>query len=239
MTDGDITWLDINLELARSGTAYFRERLDELSDDDLDAPSALPGWSRRHVIAHVGYNARGLNRLVHWASTGEPTAMYPSQDARDAEIEQGAAQPAQQLRELVAGSAADLDAGWRTLTDEQWRHPVQARGATVPAAETARMRARETWLHAVDLDSGASYEEFPPEFVDVLLAFVVGNWRTAGAGDGLELVPDDRDAPILVSGPAEVRLSGSAAALARWITGRGSDGIRSSTGSVPDPAPWQ
>jgi maleylpyruvate isomerase len=58
---------------ARRGTAFFARKLSELSYDGLDAPSLLPGWSRRHVIAHVGYNARAVARLVEWASTGVET----------------------------------------------------------------------------------------------------------------------------------------------------------------------
>jgi maleylpyruvate isomerase len=58
---------------ARRGTAFFARKLSELPYDDLDADSLLPGWSRRHVIAHVGYNARAVARLVEWASTGVET----------------------------------------------------------------------------------------------------------------------------------------------------------------------
>ena len=49
--------LAANLLTVRRGTAYFSRKLAELSDDDFDAPSLLPGWTRRHVIAHVGFNA--------------------------------------------------------------------------------------------------------------------------------------------------------------------------------------
>lgn len=48
----------------RRGTAFFARKVTELSDADFDEPSRLPGWSRRHLIAHVGYNARALTRLV-------------------------------------------------------------------------------------------------------------------------------------------------------------------------------
>src|SRR5690606_1903973 len=73
------------LLLARRGTAYFERKLAELSDDDFDGPSLLPGWDRRHVIAHVGYNARALTHLTEWAATGVETPMYPTPEARNAE----------------------------------------------------------------------------------------------------------------------------------------------------------
>jgi maleylpyruvate isomerase len=56
--------------IARRGTALFAQRLAELSDDDLEAGSLLDGWTRKHLVAHVGYNAAALCRLMDWAATG-------------------------------------------------------------------------------------------------------------------------------------------------------------------------
>ena len=72
------SWMD-------TGTALFTRSVDQLPDAGLEAATPLPGWSRRHVIAHVGLNAEALRRLVRWARTGEPTPMYTSagQRARD------------------------------------------------------------------------------------------------------------------------------------------------------------
>lgn len=82
--------VDHDLRLVREGTDYFSRRLDALTDADFDGPSLLPGWDRRHVVAHVGYNADALTRLVTWAGTGTETPMYASQQARDDEIDAGA-----------------------------------------------------------------------------------------------------------------------------------------------------
>lgn len=92
--DRELTW-------ARRGYAFFARALDALTDAELDAPSLLPGWSRRHVVAHVGYNARALGRLVEWARTGVETPMYPSPQHRDAEIQTGATLPAHALRSQI------------------------------------------------------------------------------------------------------------------------------------------
>ncbi|MGH3391123.1 MAG: maleylpyruvate isomerase N-terminal domain-containing protein, partial [Actinomadura sp.] len=142
------------LDWMREGTAVFTARLTGLSDDDLDAPTPLPGWTRRHVVAHMGYNARALLRLVHWARTGEQTQMYESRAARDAEIEDGALtlSPAE-LRELTLGSAAELTKALDGLSDEHWRTEITTgMGRAVPATEIPWMRCREVWVHAVDLD---------------------------------------------------------------------------------------
>ena len=84
----------------RLGTAAFRRALARLSDDDFDAPSGLPGWTRQYVVAHVGYNARALARLVTWAATGVEHAMYSSPDARETEIALGATLRPHALRSL-------------------------------------------------------------------------------------------------------------------------------------------
>ena len=65
------------LRWTRDGTTLFLAEAD-LGDAALGEPSALPGWTRRHLLAHVAANAAALGNLVHWAATGEPTPMYSS-----------------------------------------------------------------------------------------------------------------------------------------------------------------
>ncbi|MFO7689349.1 MAG: maleylpyruvate isomerase N-terminal domain-containing protein [Cryobacterium sp.] len=45
------------LRTARQAGALFSATLAGLSDAELHADSLLPGWTRAHVAAHVGYNA--------------------------------------------------------------------------------------------------------------------------------------------------------------------------------------
>jgi maleylpyruvate isomerase len=70
----DPALLDALLQ-ARRGTAFFARKLNELPDAELDGATLLPGWTRRHVVAHVGYNARAIARLIEWAATGVETPM--------------------------------------------------------------------------------------------------------------------------------------------------------------------
>ena len=78
--------LEAELATVRQGTAFFGRNLDELSDAELDGDSLLPGWTRRHVVAHIGYNARAISRLIEWAGTGVETPMYEFAEARNNEI---------------------------------------------------------------------------------------------------------------------------------------------------------
>lgn len=219
-----------DIALARRGTEYYEAVLAELSDVDVDGPSLLPGWQRRHVVAHVGYNARALTRLVTWARTGVQTPMYPSTKARNAEIDDGATRSPATLRELHRLESAALDTAWRELPVDRWDFPVRtAQGRTVPVSITPWMRVREVWLHAVDLGSGGRFEDFPPELVDRLLVDITSWWARAGEGAGLTLTPTDRTVSgLAVSGP--VTITGPAAQLARWAAGRGDAGVTTSTG---------
>ena len=238
------------LLLARRGQAYFSRKLNELGNDELDAPSLVPGWSRRHVVAHVGLNARALTRLTEWAATGVETPMYASREERDEEIAYGATQPARALRNLSAHAAVHLDVEWRDLSPEAWAAPVRtALGRTVPASETVWMRTREVWVHAVDLANGGAFRQFPPYLVDALLADVARMWG-ARPDDGPVPVLEPTDRPqsaaqsaASAGAPAEastgdgVHVRGRAADLARWATGRGGAALLTTADGSPVPSP--
>jgi len=122
------------LLIARRGTAYFAQRLAELTDDDLDGDSLLDEWTRKHVIAHVAYNAAALCRLMDWAATGLETPMYESPEQRSQEIKQGATLSAAALRNLFDHTVARLDEKWRHLPATAWDTDVRtAQGRTVAA----------------------------------------------------------------------------------------------------------
>jgi uncharacterized protein (TIGR03083 family) len=136
--------LSERLTIARRGTAYFAQRQAELTDEQLHEPTALAGWSRAHLVAHVGYNAAALCRLMDWAASGIPTPMYASTELREQEIAEGATLSGAALRNLFTHTVARLDKKWRNLPESAWSSPVQtAQRRTVPASESAWMRTRE------------------------------------------------------------------------------------------------
>jgi maleylpyruvate isomerase len=229
-----------HLDLARRGTAYFARRLMQLDDADLDAPSLLPGWSRRHVVAHVGYNARAVARLVEWARTGVENRMYSSDTQRWDEIVLGATLPTRALRHLVDHAAVHLDVEWRDLADEQWdAEVVTAQGRTVPARETAWMRAKEVWVHAVDLDDGGSFLDFPPEMIDGIIADVLRAWTRRSEPGAVVLRATDREDSPGSYGENGPEVEGAAADLARWLAGRGARRLRVvGGGELPAIARW-
>jgi len=170
----------------RQGTKLFLDAVAELSDAAFDEPSGLPGWSRRHVVAHLHYNAEALRRLVSWAATGVEQPMYASSQARGEEIEQGALLPVGTLRQLVATSATALESDLDALPETAWAAEVRtAQGRLIPASQIPWLRAREVAVHAVDLRAGVTFADLPEGFVAELLVDVVR--RRAEYGDGPDL----------------------------------------------------
>ena len=206
---------------ARLGTAYFARLLNDIPDQALDAPSLVQGQSRRHVVAQVGYQARALTRLTQWATSGTPQPMYESNEARLEELDYGATLPARALRGLFRHAAVHLDVEWRDLDARAWSAEVcLPSGRVCRASHTPWFRAREVWLRAVDLDSGGSFLDMPPGLVDRLIADLAKEWSsppvTVACSDRQAFVPSGS-----LGSDCGTRVSGAAADIARWLTGRG------------------
>ncbi|TCC08368.1 maleylpyruvate isomerase family mycothiol-dependent enzyme [Kribbella soli] len=151
-------------EWVTEGTALCRRALV-----DLDGPSLLPGWTRRHVAAHLSLNAEALGNLTHWARTGEERPMYSAPDQRTTDIEAGALRSPDDLRAWFDESARKLSAAMDELTAEQWQTPVRtAQGRQVPATEIVWLRSREVMIHAVDLGTGVTFADLPTDFLETL-----------------------------------------------------------------------
>ena len=156
--------LEASLAWMADGTTLFAKAIGEL-----DGPSLLPGWTRKHVVAHLAANADALGNLVHWAKTGEETPMYTSPEQRNADIEAGAQLPADRVVAWFEESAQMLANAMAEVTDEQWQAEVRtAQGREVPATEIPWMRTREVMIHAVDLGTGVTFADLPTEFLEEL-----------------------------------------------------------------------
>ena len=223
------------LAQVRLGQAFFSRALNEVKNDELTGPSLLPGWTRAHVVAHVGYNARAIDRLVEWARTGIVTPMYSSPGDRATEIEFGASLAPRALRHLSDHAAIALDVAWRDLPPERWTATVTtALGREVPVSETVWMRSREVWLHAVDLRSGARLSGIPAPVAERIIRDVQGSWAARGE-PAPRLVAEDTGASF---GPEDGPLvTGRLAALLGWATGRSAVGVRGPDGGSVPPAP--
>ncbi len=224
----------------RAGTAWFASVVDGLDDATLSADTRLPGWTGRHLLAHVAANATALSNLATWARTGVETPMYTSAGQRAADIEAGATRPVSQLRAWFTETADRLAADLDVLTDRQWSAPVRtAQGRTLPASEIPWLRTREVVVHAVDIDPAGNFISVPLDVADALVDDVVAKRSTAGDGPALLLAATDTGREWKVDGIGDAaRLEADTTTLAGWLTGR--ETLPPDAGAQPAPIlpPW-
>lgn len=212
--------LAVTLGFVATGTALCAGAVASLDETAFAAPSALPGWSRNHLVAHLAANAEALMRLLHWATTGERTPMYASREQRNADIAAGALRPGPELARWFTTSAAQLDEALAAMPDAAWAAEiVTAQGRTVPASQVPWMRAREVLVHAVDLATGVAFADLPGDFLTALGAEIRAKRAAAGEeiGDLVGSLPD----------------------VTAYLAGRGTAGVTTSDGApAPAPSPW-
>ncbi|WP_155342645.1 maleylpyruvate isomerase family mycothiol-dependent enzyme [Acrocarpospora pleiomorpha] len=213
MTTSTRTFADARRWMAE-GSELFLDAVTGLGESGFGADSGLPGWTRKHLAAHVAGNAEALGHLVHWAATGVETPMYSSPEERAHSIERGATLPAAALDSWLRHSAEILAEAMDRLTAEQWRHPVvTAQGRTVPATEIPWLRAREVNVHAVDLATGITFADLSSDFCEALVTDIV-------AKRGMTTLP-----PEVVDAPL--------AEVTAWLAGR-----PHSLSAAPMLGPW-
>ncbi|MGV1007755.1 MAG: maleylpyruvate isomerase family mycothiol-dependent enzyme [Dermatophilaceae bacterium] len=227
------------------GTEVFLGVLARASDGQLDGPTELPGWTGKHLVAHVAANADALRRLAHWARTGEQTPMYSSPGQRAADIEAGARRDAAALREWVASSSAALAADLDGLNEAHWDAEVRtAQGRTVPASEIPWMRTREVTVHAVDLSAVTDgrpigFAGLPAGVCAALVTDMAGK-RGAGPGPALLVAPSDSALRWVIGGEGDpVTVTGTLADLTAYLAGRAGGPVTTpAAGPAPELPPW-
>jgi maleylpyruvate isomerase len=226
-----------SLAWAYDGAAHLRALTARMGEDAFAAPSALPRWSRAHVLSHIARNADAMVNLLEWARTGIVTPAYPSRERRDADIEAGAKRPPAEIREDVLVSGDRLAAVVRAMPELAWSVTVtHPNGSPILAASVPWYRAREMWIHAVDLDVGASFTDMPVPMLLALVHEVTGQLGSREGCPSLRLVASDVDRTWALTAKERTAesVTGPIAGLAAWLTGR-SKGKELRTGSGKRP----
>lgn len=217
------------LNAVAQGHRRLLEVLSALTDDQVAAPSLLPGWSRGHVLAHLTDNARAFARVSALALRGELVDAYEGgQTERDAIIEGLADRSADEHRDSIARHSAALEAVWSQAAAGDWERPVRFRNGDLSGL--VHMRWREVWIHLVDLDLGVGPQEWSDEFSCHAVDFLLPRLP-----DGIALRQTDgpRRWPADAAG---IEISGRARDLAAWLAGRTPQQIPA--GPLPDLLPW-
>jgi maleylpyruvate isomerase len=207
--------------------------VERLTDDDLAAPSALPDWTRAHVVAHLARNADALGNLLTWARTGVETRMYPSRADRDAGIVATAALSPPELRADYAAACGRFAEAVETMPTEGWTAEIRTMlDRPVPGTEVPWMRAKEVWVHGVDLGAGLAFVDLPADFCTALVDDVLGLFAERAQSFDVTVVATDVDR-AWGTGTSTVR--GPVAAVAAWLTRSDASGL---SGEVPAPPVW-
>ena len=211
----------------------------------------MPTWPRQspcrtghagHVLTHIARNADSIARALSGALRGEIVKRYPNgPEGRAADIEAGAGRPVLEQLADVRESADRLDRLFGAVADaDAWDATADSR----PCRSWIRARWQEVEVHRVDADSGYTVDQWPADFVAVLLPRLADRLPdrarrplrlevTADGSLNSELVGREWAAP----GEEPVDVRGPDWAVLAWLTGRTSTAGEALT-AAPELDPW-
>jgi maleylpyruvate isomerase len=232
--------LAASLDEMAAATDRLLATVDRLTEEQARGPSALPDWSRGHVLTHLARNADAMGNLALWARTGEPREMYAGgRPARNAAIAAGAGRPLGDLRMDLNDAAERLLERFADFPQEGLTREVAgSQGATWRGWELPLLRIREVELHHVDLGAGYTPQDWSASFVTRTLDELAPQFVERDDCPVATLRDDSVGSwPVGSDGP---ELVGPAADLLAWLTGRsaGSGLSRQPPGEIPVPPPW-
>ena len=228
---------DSETTLLHDATQRLVRAVDSLDDEAWREPSGLPGWTRAHVLAHLILNAEGLAGSLTGIVTDEPMPMYASQEARDRDVEELSQLDPGELRTRLLGATTAFTDALAAVPDDGWTTSIERvpGGPRFRAGSVQGMRLREVEIHHVDLRVGYSPADWEPEF-GVRVIEAMGRRDLSAQSFRVRATDVDRTWAFGEDGPT---VSGTAADLAWWLTGRGNgEGLTSDDGELPVIGAW-
>ncbi|MFF2316893.1 maleylpyruvate isomerase family mycothiol-dependent enzyme [Arthrobacter sp. NPDC058097] len=225
----------------------------KLTEADVPAPSALPGWTRGHVLAHISGISNAMARQLEYAARGETVELYDGgYDGRTKAIEMSAGHALEQhradldsalQRALRAFDSLDEgDAAADTGSDARaggWRAPISYRGGVVLDGGFALWR--ELVIHASDLNTGRGPETWSRQFCEHLFTFLAAR---VPEDQKLVLQPLGLPRVTIGTGGRSTVVSGMVTDIAAWLAGREPSlgSLRASAAAddvdLPELLPW-
>ncbi len=192
----------------------------KLSDADVPAPSALPGWSRGHVLAHITGISNAMARQLEFAARGETVDLYDGgYDGRTKAIEMSAGHSLEQHRADVAAALERALRAFDSVATSPaaagWQAPISYRGGVVFDGGLALWR--ELVIHASDLGTGRGPETWSRHFCGHLF-----NFLSARVPEDQKLVLQPLGMPPVTigAGGRSTVVSGMVTDIAAWLAGR-------------------
>jgi maleylpyruvate isomerase len=199
-----------------AGQTRLRALVAELTEDAARAPSALPGWTRGHVLTHIEGVGLALARQARYALRGKLIEVYDGgRSSRDAAIEAGHGRSAERLTAALNDALDEVEASWSAVGPTDWDRPVSYRDGTVLTAGFAWWREME--IHTADALLGRGPDDWSPglctHLLDHLSARIPSGVRfTLTSADGAE--------PWTYGAGEQVSVRGTRSDLAAWLAGR-------------------
>ncbi len=149
--------------------------------------SLLPDWTVGHVLTHLARSADAMAGMIEGSRLGEERLMYSSQEARNADIADGALRPFAEQVDDIRRSVWRLEQAWATLDAAGWAGHGLAPFGRVAITQLPPRRWREVEVHRLDLGLGYTWENWPAEYVVADL----GRRRTQWLADPANALPSD------------------------------------------------
>ena len=230
----------VAIDLLPEASQRLIRTVDGLDAERWSGPSTLPGWTRGHVVAHLALNAEGLAaalREIVADEPDEPIAMYVSQEARDSDIEKLAGADRHEVRDRLLAATTEFADAVAAVPEDRWDRKIDRTRGNRPfrASSAIGMRLREVEIHHVDLAAAYTRADWPLPFSELLLDAMTKR-HPAAQPFRAHATDADRTWAFGEGGPT---VSGTAADLAWWLTGRGvGEGLTSDDGELPGIEAW-
>lgn len=187
-----------------------------ISEDDWHSPTALPGWTRAHVATHLARNAEVLRRLL--TRLDSHPQLEPDDVVRD--LEAGARRTPLEIQIDLDTSAGLLNSTFNQLPTHAWSIPLDGALEGLTVSDLPMMRLNEVVLHHVDLECGFGFVDLDPHIAEWLLTWNLHRRKDLATGPGIDLVAASGTVHHVGSGSGTTQVSGTAANLLGWLTGR-------------------
>ena len=142
--------------------------LARLDPVDPATPSELPGWTVGHVMTHIARNADSFDGMLTAAASGDgPEAVSRRPGSTRRRHRGGRRRPWVELVADVDDACDRLDATLASSDDGVWSFGADQPGLLdEPLTAIPHRRFREVEIHRLDLGLGATWRDWPLEFVD-------------------------------------------------------------------------
>jgi maleylpyruvate isomerase len=211
-----------------------------LADDDVRRASALPGWTRAHLLTHVAQGADSRTGMLRAARSGLIGEQYPSEQARADAIEAGARRPAAVIRADVDRAVEECLTAMRQHPAGLWDAPaIWLRGGRGPVRGAVASLRSELEFHHVDLAAGYAPDDWPAEFVATELPRVTALMSHRADAPSMTLIAAaGAAAAVRIGTVPPVDVTGSPAAVLAWLSGRGAgSGLDTGAAGLPSLPP--